>query len=90
MSLADQSPPLVREVQTNSNVEMSWRTFAGSAGNEYTSLLEERMTSTNEGFPDIYALFLAHLHRGIGQLAGTLDNRSGIDGLIDLAMRTEH
>lgn len=86
LSLADQSPPLVREVQTDSNVEMSWRTFTGSAGAEYAALLNHRLESTDEGFTNTYALFVAHLHRGIGQLAGTLETGIGIEGLIDLAL----
>jgi DNA sulfur modification protein DndE len=89
LSLADSSPPLVREVQTDSNVEMSWRTFTGSGGAEYTLLVENRMATTDEGFPDTYALFVAHLHRGIGQLAGMLDVRSGIEGLLELSIGTE-
>lgn len=89
VSLADTSPPLVREIQTDSNVEMSWRTFAGQNSAEYTLLIEDRLTTRNEGFPDSYALFVAHLHRGIGQLAGLLDARSGIEGLLELAFSSE-
>ena len=86
LSLADSSPPLVREVQTDSNVEMSWRTFTGLGGAEYTLLVENRLATIDEGFPDSYALFVAHLHRGVGQLSGLLDTRSGIEGLIELAL----
>jgi hypothetical protein len=68
---------------------MSWRTFTGSGGAEYTLLVENRMATTDEGFPDTYALFVAHLHRGIGQLAGMLDVRSGIEGLLELSIGTE-
>jgi DNA sulfur modification protein DndE len=75
-SLADPSPPLVREVVTDSNVEMSWKTFAGYYGDIYLALLQQRCEADG-GDPadpeDVTHTLIVHLHRGIGYLAGRPD-----------------
>ena len=69
-SLADSSPPLIRSVVTDSNVEMSWRTFTGADETVYLSLLVERAHREPLYDGSIATLLSAHLHRGVGMLAG--------------------
>jgi DNA sulfur modification protein DndE len=72
MSLRDTTQPLVRDVVTDSNVEMSWRTFAGTSGDVYSALLRQRCHADGLEMNDenLAITFNAHLHRGIGFLAG--------------------
>lgn len=83
-SLADPSPPLVRSIKADSNVEMSWRTFAGPLDAAFIALLRHRIATTSEGFDDLTDALGAHLHRGIGQLSGSLQNGDDITTLIGL------
>lgn len=66
-SLSDASLPLVRDVVTDSNVEMSWKTFAGENGDVFAGLIAQRAQLEGR---DEHAVFTSHLHRGIGELAG--------------------
>lgn len=87
MSLCDPSPPLVREVVTDSNVEMSWRTFAGHYGDLYMALLRQRCAADGRDPSEPAAVahtLTIHLHRGIGFLAGRTDLRN-ISDLIFIA-----
>ncbi|MEU3502192.1 DNA sulfur modification protein DndE [Streptomyces hundungensis] len=88
LSLRDQSTPLVRDITTDSNVEISWRTFAGPHGDVYISLLKQRCVMDGEEPTEaaVSKALLVHLHRGIGYLAGRQDLRS-IQSLI--AITTE-
>lgn len=83
-SLADESPPLVRTVKADSNVEMTWRVFAGPIDTELEALLLDRFENADEGFASLSELAAAHLHRGIGQLAGELRLSDDITALISL------
>ncbi|WP_116248528.1 DNA sulfur modification protein DndE [Nocardiopsis sp. FIRDI 009] len=81
VSLRDPSPPLVREIITDSNVEMTWRTFAGSYAEIYMALLKLRcerdgleVSEQNLGYT-----LTVHLHRGIGFIAGRRDMKSVVD-----------
>ncbi len=85
-SLADASPPLVRNIRADSNVEMSWRTFAGPLDAAFVALLRHRMATADEGFADVADALTAHLHRGIGHLAGTLQMGEDITALSRLAV----
>jgi len=86
VSLADSSTPLVREIVTDSNVEMSWKTFAGAYGDIYLALLRQRCYSDGLDLTDenLQRVMNMHIHRGIGHLAGDPDVRS-IEGLLALA-----
>ncbi len=72
-SLADPTVPLVRDVKTDSNIEMTWKTFGGPWADLYlahvTMRASDEVGSTNA--EDIEKVFIAHLHRGIGYLAGS-------------------
>jgi DNA sulfur modification protein DndE len=78
MSLREPSPPLVKEIVTDSNVEMSWRTFAGSYGDIYLALLRQRCAADGEPLTDesLSRTLTIHLHRGIGYLAGNKEVRT--------------
>ncbi|MFE3109066.1 DNA sulfur modification protein DndE [Kitasatospora indigofera] len=88
LSLRDPSTPLVRDITTDSNVEIAWKTFAGQHGDVYLSLLKQRCVMDGEEPTDaaVNKTLLIHLHRGIGYLAGRQDLRS-IEKL--LAITTE-
>lgn len=77
-SLADPSMPLVREITTDSNVEMSWKTFAGPYGDVYLALLKDRCLSDglDTTKDDLQRVLNMHMHRGIGHLAGDPDVRT--------------
>lgn len=81
-SLADPTPPLVRSIKADSNVEMSWRTFAGHLDVAFVALLRHRIATASEGFDDLTDALTAHLHRGIGQLSGSLQNGDDITTLV--------
>ena len=82
-SLADPSPPLVRDVKTDSNVEMSWRTFAGGLDAAFRSTIRLRMENDDER--DFDRTLTAHMHRGIGMLAGVTTRNGSIQNFIELA-----
>lgn len=75
-SLADPTPPLVRDVVTDSNVEMTWKTFAGSQAPIYEALITQRAHS--EGEAELGRTAAAHIHRGIGVLSSQVSNISGM------------
>lgn len=80
-SLSDPSLPLVRDVVTDSNVEMTWKTFAGDNGDVYAALVAQRAALEGR---DEYAVFTSHLHRGIGELAGQAPK--GIEELVAISV----
>lgn len=86
-SLADPSMPLVREIITDSNVEMSWKTFAGAHGDLYLALLKDRCVADGmEPEKDnLLRVMNMHMHRGIGHLAGDPELRS-VEALVGSAL----
>lgn len=74
-SLAEDSKVSAKSHPADSNVEMSWRTFAGEQGDVFVALLSARRD--HDGFKDDPAsmgrLLRAHMHRGIGVLASRRD-----------------
>ncbi|MFE9938940.1 DNA sulfur modification protein DndE [Streptomyces hirsutus] len=83
LSLKDPSTPLVKDVVTDSNVEMTWKTFAGQHGDIYLALLKQRCIA--DGIPlteeNVAQTLTVHLHRGIGYLGGHRELTT-IEGLI--------
>ncbi|WP_435112170.1 DNA sulfur modification protein DndE [Nocardiopsis synnemataformans] len=71
ISLQDPSVPLVRDIITDSNVEMTWRTFAGTYADVYRALLVHRCVLDGEEPTDaaVARALTIHVHRGIGYLA---------------------
>ncbi|MFB8382557.1 DNA sulfur modification protein DndE [Streptomyces rubiginosohelvolus] len=83
LSLKDPSTPLVRDITTDSNVEMTWKTFAGQHGDLYLALLKQRCITDGEDPTDenVAKTLTVHLHRGIGFLGGHKELTT-IEGLI--------
>jgi DNA sulfur modification protein DndE len=81
LSLQDPSTPLVREITTDSNIEMTWKTFGGAYGDIYLALLKQRCVSDGEQLTDeaLARTLTIHLHRGIGYMAGNNDLRKITD-----------
>jgi DNA sulfur modification protein DndE len=78
-SLAEPTEPTNLKLPSDSNVEMTWRVFAGS----YAPLFEALVIARHRmrGHPadersDLAEYFRQHLHRGIGTLAGDRSSRS--------------
>ncbi|TDD89530.1 DNA sulfur modification protein DndE [Actinomadura darangshiensis] len=82
LSLHDPSPPLVRDINTDSNVEMSWKTFAGKYSDIYLVLLKQRCLADGQEPTEenLFHTLTIHIHRGIGHLAG----RQGLKSISDL------
>jgi DNA sulfur modification protein DndE len=76
-SLAERTVPPHEEIVTDSNVEMSWKTFAGTLDDAITAVVRQR--AHQDGVPDdqLPQFFKIHLHRGIAYLLnGAQDLRS--------------
>lgn len=86
-SLAEDASPPTTDIATDSNVEMSWRVFAGPHQELILGLLRQRCIEDGLGSDEatVAEQFRLHLHRGIGYLVG--DQRvQGIDGLVRVAL----
>ncbi|MFF5336867.1 DNA sulfur modification protein DndE [Streptomyces sp. NPDC013181] len=83
LSLKDPSTPLVKDIVTDSNVEMTWKTFGGQYRDIYLALLKQRCVADGVEPSDenVAKALTVHLHRGIGYLGGQKDLTT-IDGLI--------
>lgn len=71
-SLAEPSVPPPARIPSDSNVEMSWRVFAGPYEGVLEAVLRERCVRDGLGGDrsTMQAQFRLHLHRGIAYLAG--------------------
>jgi DNA sulfur modification protein DndE len=87
-SISETTIPNDFELPTDSNVEMSWHTFAGENYEIYEALIRARCIK--DGLPTDEATlskyFKLHLNRGIAYLSGTNVIKS-IDDLINLALQ---
>ena len=85
VSLAEPNVPPTKRIPADSNVEMSWRVFAGSHGGLYLALLKARCVRDGLGVDDetVAQQFRLHLHRGISYLTADRKQR-GIDDLVSL------
>lgn len=83
-SLGDTAIPPEVPIPSDSNVEMTWRVFAGDLSTILIVLLKERCKTDGLGIDDatLAQQFRLHLHRGIAQLAGERDIRSIADLLV--------
>jgi len=68
LSLAEPTIPPKEEMPTFSNIEMTWKTFAGPHGEVYEALLRQRLIDDKLSITDQQFWFLLHLHRGISFL----------------------
>ncbi len=70
-SLAEQETPPRVTIPTDSNVEMTWKTFAGDQQAIYLALLKQRakIDGYDENNPkELNECFKTHLNRGIGYM----------------------
>lgn len=84
LSLSEDSVPPHESIPADSNVEMTWKVFAGEYADLYTAMLMHRIYvdygKIEESKVNYYSRL--HLHRGISYLA---NNVSNINELIKLA-----
>ncbi|PBA28934.1 DNA sulfur modification protein DndE [Mycobacterium intracellulare] len=86
-SLAEPAPPPAAKLVFDSNVEMTWRVFAGEYGDELLALVRYRCHIDGLSIDEdtVGQQFRLHLHRGIGYLVG--DPRiTNIGGLVSLGL----
>ena len=67
LSLKDATPPSRSPIITDSNIEMSWKTFGGTHEEIYKALIQVR--ARHEGFDSEDAALSAHIHRGLNILS---------------------
>ena len=86
-SLREETIPTDIEIDSDSNVEMSWMTFAGEYYELYEALIKAWCIEHNLGIEEqvISKYFKLHLERGIGYLSGTNFIKNVID-LLDLSL----
>lgn len=86
-SLAEDTPPPTAKIPADSNLEMTWKVFAGTHGDELWALLRQRCHA--EGLPldedTLTTQFRLHLHRGIGYLVGD-PQVTNVAGLASIAL----
>lgn len=87
-SLSEPSVPPPARIQTDSNVEMSWRVFGGRHHAIYLGLLRERCLQDGLGLGEdvLDEQFKLHLHRGIAYLANDRRIRDGVAALVAQAV----
>jgi DNA sulfur modification protein DndE len=87
-SLAEPAIPPAVKLSADSNVEMTWRVFAGPYGDELWALLRQRCHTDGLPLDDetLATQFRLHLNRGIGYLVGD-PQVSDLCGLLGLALR---
>lgn len=71
-SLAEPAPPPATRIPMDSNVEMTWKVFAGPYGDVFWALLRHRCLVDGLSVDEetLAQQFRLHLHRGIGYLFG--------------------
>ena len=77
LSLSEPSVPPQEDVPSDSNVEMTWKTFTGNNEEIYLGILRQRLIDDNLNSEDVIKWFRIHLHRGITYLTNkvkTLDD----------------
>jgi DNA sulfur modification protein DndE len=70
-SLKESSMPPRMNHPADSNVEMTWKIFAGEYGDLYWALLKQRLKNDRIELTEdnLHAQFRLHLHRGISYLS---------------------
>lgn len=67
MSLAEETVPPVEDIPSDSNVEMSWKVFAGEYADVYLAVLRQAYEKQKAHLDDVLFsdFFKSHLNRGI-------------------------
>lgn len=70
MSLAEDTVPPIEDIPSDSNVEMSWKVFAGEYADVYLAVLREAYEKQKAHLDDVLFtdFFKLHINRGIGFL----------------------
>lgn len=70
MSLAEDSIPPIENIPSDSNVEMSWKVFAGEYADVYLAVLREAFQAQSAHLDGVHFsdFFRLHLNRGISFL----------------------
>lgn len=89
-SLSEGTIPTDISIESDSNVEMSWYTFAGEFHEIYEALIKEWCIEKGLGSNEdtIAKYFKLHLERGIGYLAGT-NFIKNLDSLLELVIKAD-
>jgi DNA sulfur modification protein DndE len=87
LSLKEKSPPPNEVINTDSNVEMTWKTFTGGKENLYLNLLilKAQKDGLNINKTELNQYFKLHLHRGISYL-----NSHSKNSIIDIFVLTQN
>ncbi|MDY0977707.1 DNA sulfur modification protein DndE [Massilia sp. CFBP9012] len=86
VSLAERAIPPHEEIVTGSNIEMSWKTFAGTLDDAITAVVRQRAREDQVTDDQLPQFFKIHLHRGIAYL---LNGAQDLRGLVSMAYDTE-
>lgn len=83
LSLAEESIPPFEDIQTDSSVEMTWKTFSGEINKELEALIIMRHANDIRASKniDLYSFVKIHIHRGISYLM--YKTNSGLSGLYE-------
>lgn len=83
LSLKEKTVPPDEDIVTNSNIEMTWKTFGGERQELYYALLKQRLIADGIDLTQINVgtYFKLHLHRGISYLSLKVNS---IESLIEL------
>lgn len=77
-SLAEKTVPPYEDIQTDSNIEMNWKTFAGTLDEAITAVVLERAHRDRVDPAYIADFFKLHLHRGIAYLVNSCSDLPGL------------
>jgi DNA sulfur modification protein DndE len=77
-SLAERTIPPHEEIITDSNVEMSWKTFAGVLDDPITAVVRQRAHEDDVPDEQLSQFFKIHLHRGIAYLMNGAPDLQGL------------
>lgn len=77
-SLAERTVPPHEEIVTDSNVEMSWKTFAGPLDDAITAVVRQRAHEDRVPDDELAQFFKIHLHRGIAYLLNSAPDLPGL------------
>ena len=89
-SIKEGTMPTDIEIDSDSNVEMSWLTFAGEHYELYEALIRQWCIDNKLGNDDdvVAKYFKLHFERGIGYLSGT-NFIKNIEDLLNLSLEAE-
>jgi DNA sulfur modification protein DndE len=87
-SLAERAIPPHEEIVTDSNVEMSWKTFSGTLDDAITAVVRQRAHEDRVADDQLPQFFKIHLHRGISYLLNGAQDLRGLISMTSIADKT--